>query len=141
MGAPLIHTLRVRYAECDAQGVVFNAHYLAYFDVSITELWRAAFGSYQAMLDRGLDIVVAEAALRFRAPARFDEELTLEVAIARLGTTSILSDHLIRHDQRIVVEGSLRHVLVDRETLTKIEIPVWAREGLAPWTVENRAGG
>ena len=53
--------LRVRYGECDPQGVVFNAHYLAYFDTSITELWRAAFGSYQAMLDRGVDIVLAEA--------------------------------------------------------------------------------
>ena len=135
MGAPLVHTLRVRYAECDAQGVVFNAHYLAYFDVSITELWRAAFGSYQVMLDRGVDIVVAEAQLRFRAPARFDEELALEVAISRLGNTSILSDHLIRHDGQTVVEGSLRHVLVDRDTLAKAEIPAWAREGLAPWTV------
>ena len=57
-------------------GVVFNAHYLAYFDVSITELWRAAFGGYQAMLDRGIDMVVAEAQLRFHASARFDDELT-----------------------------------------------------------------
>ena len=48
MGEPFTHHLRVRYAECDAQGVVFNAHYLAYFDTSLTELWRAAFGGYQA---------------------------------------------------------------------------------------------
>lgn len=54
MGEPFAHRLRVRYAECDAQGVVFNAHYLTYLDVSITELWRAAFGSYAAMVDRAL---------------------------------------------------------------------------------------
>jgi acyl-CoA thioester hydrolase len=135
VGEPFAHRLRVRYAECDAQGVVFNAHYLTYLDVSITELWRAAFGSYAAMVDRGVDIVVAEAQLRFRAPARFDQELTLEVAIARLGQTSILSRHTIRHEDRVLVEGSLRHVLVELPALTKTEIPEWARTALAPWTV------
>ena len=60
------HRLRVRYVECDAQGVVFNAHYLAYFDIGITELWREALGSYQDMLDAGVDVVVAEAGVRFR---------------------------------------------------------------------------
>ena len=137
MGQPLVHTLRVRYGECDAQGVVFNAHYLAYFDINITELWRAALGSYQAMTDRGVDIVVAEAQLRFRAPARFDQVITLEVSIARLGTTSILSRHLIRHEEHTLVEGSVRHVMVSLPALTKTEIPDWARGALAPWTVEG----
>jgi acyl-CoA thioester hydrolase len=136
MGAPFSHTLRVRYAECDPQGVVFNAHYLAYFDASITELWRAAFGGYQAMLERGVDIVVAEAQLRYRAAARFDDELTLELAIAHLGTTSILEHHTISRDGQVLVEGALRHVMVDRETLAKTPIPDWVRAGLAPWCVE-----
>ena len=134
MGEPFVHSLRVRYAECDVQGVVFNSHYLAYFDVGITELWRAAFGSYQVMLDRGIDIVVAEAQLRFLASARFDDELTLEVTVTRLGTTSIVTRHLIRRTQQLVVDGSLRHVFVDRRALAKTPIPGWVREGLAPWT-------
>ncbi len=46
---------------------MFNAHYLAYFDISMTELWRAAFGSYKAMMERGFDLVVAEAQIRFEA--------------------------------------------------------------------------
>jgi hypothetical protein len=41
-----VHRLRVRFHECDPQGVVFNAHYFSYFDVALTEMWRAAFGSY-----------------------------------------------------------------------------------------------
>jgi acyl-CoA thioester hydrolase len=137
VGEPFVHKLRVRYAECDAQGVVFNAHYLAYFDVSITELWRAAFGSYAAMVDRGVDIVVGEAQLRFRAPARFDEELTLGIAITHLGRTSIVSRHTIHDRDRILVEGSLRHVLVELPAFTKTEIPEWARSALAPWTVAD----
>src|SRR5918997_3852313 len=70
--APLVCTLRVRYGECDPQGVVFNAHFLAYFDIGMTELSRAAFGTiggYQAMVDRsGAELVVAEAGLRYHRP-------------------------------------------------------------------------
>jgi acyl-CoA thioester hydrolase len=132
---PLRHALRVRYAECDVQGVVFNAHYLAYLDTSMTELWRAAFGSYQAMLDGGIDMVLAEARLRFKAPARFDDELVLDAAISHLGTTSVVSRHAISRDEQPVMEGTLRHVLVDRKTLRKTSIPDWIRERLAAWTV------
>src|SRR5437879_2589715 len=139
MSEPFTHKLRVRYAECDVQGVVFNAHYLAYVDVGITELWRAAFGSYQAMLDRGVDVVVAEAQLRFRSPAKFDDELTLELAITHLGRTSIVSSHRIRRNQEALVDCTIRHVMVDRKTLAKTPIPTWAREGLAPWLAQDAA--
>ncbi len=135
MPEPFRHTLRVRYAECDVQGVVFNAHYLAYLDTSMTELWRAALGSYEAMLERGVDMVVAEAHLRFRAAARFDELITLEVVIEHAGNTSIVSEHRINRGGERLVEGTLRHVTVDRESLQKTPIPDWLREGLAPWTV------
>ena len=135
MGEPFIHTLRVRYAECDAQGVVFNAHYLAYVDVGITELWRAAFGSYGEMLDRGLDVVVAEAHLTFRAAAHFDDELKLEVTVTHMGNTSIVSRHRIMRRDELLVQCTIRHVMVDRTTLTKTEIPDWAREPLSRWLV------
>jgi acyl-CoA thioester hydrolase len=135
VGEPFRHQLRVRYAETDAQGVVFNAHYLAYFDTNINELLRHALGSYQAMLDRGVDIVVAEAQLRFRAPARFEDELTLEIAVTGLGNTSITTSHRISREDELVAEGMLRHVMVDSQTMTKTPIPDWLREKLAPWTV------
>jgi acyl-CoA thioester hydrolase len=135
VGQPFTHQLRVRYGECDPQGVVFNAHYLAYFDISITELWRAALGSYDEMRDRGLDVVVAEAQVRFRAPAHFDEELMLEIAVARLGNTSITSSHRIRRGEEVLVEGTLRHVVVELPSLTKASIPDWLREKLSPWAV------
>ena len=89
MAEPFIHRLRVRYAECDLQGVLFNANYLAYIDHTITELWRAAYGGYTAMLDRGVDIVVAEVNMRFLGSARFDEEVIIEAMVTNLGTTSV----------------------------------------------------
>jgi acyl-CoA thioester hydrolase len=132
---PLTHMLRVRYAECDQQGVVFNAHYLAWCDLNLTELWRAAFGSYEAVVQRGVDVVVAAAELRFRAPARFDEEVALEVGVAHLGTTSVITDHAVRRTGELLVHARLRHVTVDPRTLAKRPIPDWMRAGLAPWTV------
>jgi acyl-CoA thioester hydrolase len=135
MGEPFSHQLRVRYGECDLQGVVFNAHYLAYFDTSVNELLRAACGSYSEMLDRGVDVVVAEAQLRFRTPARFEDLLMLEIAIARLGTTSITTQHRIMRNGELVVEGTLRHVMIDRDTMAKTPIPDWLRGRLEPWTV------
>jgi acyl-CoA thioester hydrolase len=139
MAAPFVHELRVRYAECDLQGVVFNPHYLAYFDTSMTELWRAALGGYQAMLAKGVDMVLAEAQVRFLAPARFDDRLKLSVAVTHLGNTSFVTEHAILRDGIPVAQGKLRHVLVDRESLRKASIPAWLREGLEPWHVPERA--
>ncbi len=133
--SPFSHDLRVRYAECDPQGVLFNAHYLAYFDISLTELWRAAFGSYGAMVERGIDLVVAEAQLRYLRPARFDDQLRLQIAIARLGNSSIVSRHHVLRGDEQLAQGTMRHVVVDAATLGKAAIPEWTRVGLAPWTV------
>ena len=73
-----VHRLRVRYSECDAQQHVFNANYLTYFDVTMTELWRDRLGGYEEMLEGGVDMVVAEASVRYLAPARFDDLLEIE---------------------------------------------------------------
>jgi acyl-CoA thioester hydrolase len=132
---PFVHHLRVRYSECDSQGVLFNAHYLAYIDHTVTEMWRAAYGGYQTMLDRGVDIVVAEANLRFLGSARFDEEIALEALVTHLGTTSMSTSHRFRRtrDEAPLLEAETRHVWVDRATAIKTPIPDWARAGLAPW--------
>ena len=134
MTPPFAHSFRVRYAECDPQGVVFNAHYLAYLDTGITELWREAAGGYQLMIDRGLDMVVAETTLRFHQPARFDDLLTLEVTITRLGNTSISTAHRITRDGELLLDASLHHVLVDLGSHSKTPIPDWLRSGLEPFS-------
>jgi acyl-CoA thioester hydrolase len=85
---PFVHELRVRYGECDPQGIVFNANYLLYFDVAFTEYWRERIMPWQEMVAGGTDAVVAEANVRFRAPARFDDLLALQVTTEEVGTTS-----------------------------------------------------
>src|SRR3954453_17787209 len=99
------HRLRVRYGECDPQGVVFNANYLAYFDVILTEFWREAIGDYMAIIeDHGADMVVAESRIGFRSPAAFDDEVDFELRVARLGTTAITCHIDARVGDRVIVE-------------------------------------
>src|SRR3954452_9593925 len=105
MPEPSRHRIRVRYAECDAQSIVFNAHYFAYFDLALTELYREAFGSYQSMLERGVDLVVGEATARFRAPARFDDQMDLDVTETMLGTTGITTRYDVRRFGQALVVG------------------------------------
>jgi acyl-CoA thioester hydrolase len=128
------HSFRVRYSECDPQGIVFNANYVAYFDHGFTELWREAFGSYAVMEERGIDMVVAELNVEFQAPARFDELVTLGIGIERLGTTGMTSRLFLHRDEELLVEGRMRHVVVDTENWKKTEIPSWLREGLKPYS-------
>jgi acyl-CoA thioester hydrolase len=129
------HVLRVRFGEADPQGIVFNAHYVAWFDVALTELFRAALGSWDAMVKRGVDAVVAEINVRFLSPARADDLVTLRVAVEELGTTSMLLTCDVLRDGELLAEGRLRHVFVDAETWAKTPVPDFVRAGLAPYLV------
>ena len=83
--------LRVRWAEVDMQGIVFNPHYLAYADIAMTEYMRATGFPYpEALLPSGADIFAVNANADFRASARFDDLLTLAVRTQRFGRTSML---------------------------------------------------
>src|ERR1700704_5233598 len=70
------HPCRVRYSEIDGQGVVFNAHYLTYFDTTITEYFRAlGFDQYADAQASGIDFHVVKSVIEYKAPVRFDWEL------------------------------------------------------------------
>jgi acyl-CoA thioester hydrolase len=129
--------MRVRYSECDPQGVVFNANYLMYFDQAITELWREAFGSYQqAVAEHGADLVVAEARLRYLAPLRFDDEFELTASVTSLGNTSITTRLTAQRDDTVAAEGELRHVFVDPQNGGKTTIPDSIRAALGNYTTD-----
>jgi acyl-CoA thioester hydrolase len=131
MGAEFRHRIRVRFNECDPQGHVFNANYLAYFDLAMTELWRE-LGGYTAMVDEGVDMVVAEANVRYRAPLGFDDEIDLVVRSIKLGNTSMTSELVIERSGEVAAEGTLRHVYVDGASTAPV--PVAVRAGLEPYS-------
>ncbi|MGW4489553.1 acyl-CoA thioesterase [Amycolatopsis sp. NPDC004368] len=119
---------RVRYHECDGQGIVFNAHYLAYVDMASFEVEKTLFGSHEAFLATGIDVVVAESNLRYRAPCRYDDDLVVSVFLTHLGTTSMVYESEIRRDGRLTTEAKIRYVFIDPATLRKTEPPAAVRE-------------
>lgn len=122
---PLEFRFRVRYGECDAQQVVFNARYGDYVDIAINEYIRALFGRYQNMLDRGLDMQVVSMTLNWSAPARFDDVLCARIAPERLGNTSFtLKVSFVRYpDNAPIAEADVVYVLVDAKELRKVPLP------------------
>ncbi len=127
------YNLRVRFNECDPQRVAFNANYLTYIDIAITDLYRQHFDdSYAAVMEsNAVDVVVAEANLKFFAPARFDDEIEVSITVERLGNTSMEVSSLISLDGEALVTAELRYVFVDIETWEKTPIPDPIRETMA----------
>ncbi|MFF2809608.1 acyl-CoA thioesterase [Streptomyces sp. NPDC058000] len=128
------HQLRVRYSECDQQNVVFNGHYLFYYDVAVTELLREATVDYAAMVEGGTDLVVAEARIVYRQAARFDELIDIDMPITRLGTTSLIVRPRFRVGERLIAEGEVRHVFTDSAAGGKKEMPSTVRAAFQPYT-------
>ncbi|MEV4146987.1 thioesterase family protein [Amycolatopsis sp. NPDC049691] len=123
--------LRVRYHECDGQGIVFNAHYLAYVDMCSFEAEKALFGSHEEFLAHRTDVVVAEANLKFRAPARYDDELVVSQYLNHLGTTSLIFDFEIHRGETLIAAATLRYVFIDPETLRPAAPPEAVRKAYA----------
>ena len=131
----------MRYGECDAQGIVFNANFLAYVDVVLTEIWRQSMGSYDLLLETGVDTVVGEANMRFLAPGRFDDVLRIEGGFDGLGTTSTTLKLWFRRDDDLLVEADIRYVFVDLENWEKAPIPGRSARSLEPLLLTEEAPG
>lgn len=137
MAERYIHRLRVRYRECDQQGVVFNGHYFSWFDDAFTEAFRAAGMPYDEVIEAGVDLVVAEARARYRSGARFDDELELHWWATRLGNTGMTTRIDVVRDDEVLVEGEVRYVFVDAGTTDKRPIPDAFRAKLEPYVSDG----
>jgi acyl-CoA thioester hydrolase len=132
MATDFVHRLRVRFGECDPQGVVFNANYLLYLDVAFTELWRERLGGYAEMIGRGIDVMLVQSNLAYRRAARADDLIDVRLRVAALGTTSLTMEATVERDGEKLVEATLVHVFVDAVSLEKTAIPADVRALLAP---------
>ena len=124
MGRSHTHRVRVRYGECDPSGVVFNAHYFAYFDLALTELWREAAGGYGAMMEEGVDLQVVEATARYKAPARFDDELEVFIRTASIGRSSWHWEFAVHHCESVELLARAEQVMVLIERAARAPVPV-----------------
>ena len=120
----LSHTLRVRWAEVDPQHIVFNANYLMYFDVGVTEYWRALDCVYpEGFTALNVDSLAVKATLEYHASARYDELIDVLVRVSRLGRTSMRVAIEIHRGDDHLVSGELVYVLTDPETRKPAPIP------------------
>ena len=136
---------RVRYGECDAQGVVFNARYGDYVDLALTEYMRAAMGGYNALVNMGFETQVVRLLTEWKAPARFDDVLKASVYPSHFGNTSftVNFDFVNASTQVLVATSQATYVLVDAKNFTKQSIPAQIKSALLEGAVGkqiNQAG-
>ena len=126
-----LERLRVRWAEIDAQNIVFNAHYLMYVDTAVTGYWRALALPYAQTLEYlGGDLFVRKATLEYEGSARVDDVLDVGVRCARVGNSSLVfSAGVFRQDQ-LLVSGEIVYVFADPATQTSKPVPQELREVL-----------
>jgi acyl-CoA thioester hydrolase len=123
------HRLRVRWAEVDMQSVVFNGHYLSYFDVALTEYWRAVnLPSPIEQAKNGNELFVKKATLEYHASAKFDDELDIGVRTARIGNSSLTIVIEIYKDTQLLVSGEMIYVFVDTSVGRSTAIPTFWKE-------------
>jgi acyl-CoA thioester hydrolase len=136
--------LRVRYGECDAQKVVFNARYADYVDLSTIEFLRA-IGFGEALINGVIDYQLVKLTIEWKLPARFDQVLEISVQAKQLGNTSftIATGFLIAGEKPIIATAETVYVLVDAHTLKKMPLPADFRAALqngAPGVITDHAG-
>jgi acyl-CoA thioester hydrolase len=111
-------TVRVRYAETDQMGVVYHANYLVWFEVGRVEYLRQIGLDYKRMeLEEGAMIAVIEAKARYKAPARYDDELLVRTSLGGVrGSIVRLTYTVLRAaDQTVLCEGETVHMVVGRD--------------------------
>jgi acyl-CoA thioester hydrolase len=122
-------TVRVRFCETDLMGIVHHATYLVYFETGRVEWLRRRGITYADWVARGVQVPVASAELQYRAPSRFDEELSIETTLSKLRAVSLDFTYRIRRDTTLVAEGFTRLACIDMSHKL-LRIPEEIRETL-----------
>ena len=121
---PFRYYLRVRYQDCDAQHVVFNARYGEYVDIACTEFLRAALPGPRDAMDGTFECQTVRQVVEWKRPARFDNVLEISVRTTKIGTTSFVLQFDIHRagEADALVTSETVYVHVDPKTWTKRKI-------------------
>jgi acyl-CoA thioester hydrolase len=132
MNDDFCYLLRVRYAECDAQKVVFNGRYVDYIDVAVTEFLRVIWGNYNDILSMGIDNQVVHISMDWKAPAHFDEVIAITVKPGKIGTSSysLKCDFYHHATARVLASAEVIYVMVSATQHEKMAIPQDMRDRL-----------
>jgi acyl-CoA thioester hydrolase len=130
MALPQEVALRVRYADTDAMGVVYNAVYLVWFEAARTEWLRARGLPYREVTERGISLPVTEATLHYRSPARYDDLVTIQASVDRVRSRGVRFSYRVRKEDRLLAEGTTDHVAVETASGRSVRLPDWLTERL-----------
>jgi len=120
---------RVRWAEVDLQRIVFNGHYLMYFDTAVAGWWRAMALPYAPTMHTVAgDFYVRKATLEYEASAHYDEVIHTGVRCQRIGRSSMVLEAATFRDDQLLVHGELVYVFADPATMTSKPVPADLRE-------------
>jgi YbgC/YbaW family acyl-CoA thioester hydrolase len=123
--------LRVRWAEVDLQKIVFNGHYLMYFDTAVAGYWRAMALPYHEAMERLQgDLYVRKATLEYEGSARYDDQLEIGIRCTRIGNSSLLLSAAAFRGEARLVHGELVYVFADPATQTSRPVPQALRDVL-----------
>ncbi|HOM15578.1 MAG TPA: YbgC/FadM family acyl-CoA thioesterase [Rubrivivax sp.] len=142
-----LERLRVRWAEVDLQKIVFNGHYLMYFDTAVAGYWRAmAMPYHQTMAQLGGDLFVRKATLEYLASAQYDDLLDVGIRCGRIGNSSLRLHAAVFRGDTLLVGGELVYVFANPATQTSRPVPAGLRTLLHDFEagqamVEVRVGG
>lgn len=112
---------RIRYGECDQQGIVFNAHYMAFMDDAVDCWLRELDPDFES--GQGWEITVKRSEIVWAGPARSGEILTLDLSVARWGTTSFDVSAIGHVGERAVIDSTTTYVVVDHADFSPIPVP------------------
>jgi len=124
-------TVRVRFADTDAQGIAHNASYLVWYEVARVEYLREYAGGYQALRDHGIEALVLESHCRYVVPAVFDDLLHVHTRCVGLRGARFRYEYaIVRDDGTLMAEGYTAHACVDSATLKPTRVPDWLRDAI-----------
>lgn len=126
------YCLRVRYGECDAQKVVFNARYGDYIDLASIEFLRAVLPRPADLISGVFDYQLVKQTIEWKAPIRFDEVAEVSVWCKHIGRTSFILafEFRIAGQAEVTASAETIYVLVDSATLTKTPLPLDVSQAL-----------
>ena len=107
--------IRVRYNECDPMGVVHHSVYPVWFEMGRTELLRSTGISYRELEESGVLLAVVRLEVRYKRPARYDEELQLETRIASVGRVKIEHEYRLTRGDELLATATTTLACLDRE--------------------------
>jgi len=130
------HKLMVRYAETDQMGIVYYANYLVWFEAARTDFLKSIGIPYRELEKSGIFLPVAEAFCKYLSPAYYEDEITVETYLSKIGNASIEISYKVKREDKVIATGYTKHACTNKEG--KIQrIPENIKEKLKKYLVEN----